>query len=441
MESLENIFIENPRYSPLKDLARIEELYSSMYEDRAIDHMKWASDDGRPAICGIIKKLESSFHDKSADAKGMNFQKNIHLKQFIGFLVSHLMASAGYKKLKNRNIAKDESDFFRAGALFRKMRDIAQERLKGQEFFKKYNLGEKILAIMKDLSNFEFECSEDNSMWSYKNIKNSSMDFLVEIGKRWKMLNKFNDSRPLFMNLFVTPFQIAIELERRNPGIMALSGLNSFENTDADETYNFFSMINEEFSVFSKERRIKIERGRLSYSFAPQASYYFDNGEASTYLASVDGNAKDSDDEYTEFYTEPFEFMRLKTTLFNVKEVMQSVYSKIDYSWEKNVFDSMGLSHKIHDILNKENGNSDRHLPTYMSSQQLGLEIAETRGLIDLISSPQLIAKELVRRILMEEINEIEMAALSGFHTTSLTFNNGEITGIGNIIPLFRIKK
>jgi len=412
--TLKAFFEKYPRFSSLASVPGIKELYDFLCRPSTIDSLIHVSENRRPAISAITRNIEAAFHDKKTGKDGMNFKKNVFLKLFIGSVISLIMKGHGYIKDRNKNLNPQESDYFSAGTLYVKDESNDELKEKAREFWKAHSIGEKVIKILENwnqLSGGNYTSSY--RVGTYSSLKNTSMDFWPY---SW-IIDKHYGSR-----LFVSTHQIAIELERQYPGIIALSELEAFEfgAVGYQKSYRFFTMIFDNLPVYAKERKIRLEIAELpdSHGKAMELSYeglkIFSRKTNWLWRITKSGTADKSE---------------IKRTIENVTD--EWCIKTFD---EQGILDAMKtvLKESVQEVEGKKNFK-------FMSLHQLSLSISRVKNLSNHVSFA-LLFKELVRRIWREEINNIELEFLSGRDMSSLSYNSNEVSGLSKYIPLFKYK-
>lgn len=403
---LKEFLKEYPRFSPLLTVPGVEELYEFIAQPSTIESMISASENRRPAIAAIAKIIESSFHDNKAGKDGMNFKKNLYLKIFIGNVISRLMQDNGYAKVRNKNLNPQESDYFSAGTLYVKDESDAELKEKAKKFWKNHKIGEKIITI---LENWRFTADIDNLPYAVKNSK--SLKYAHDVNSRYSwIIEKHYDSR-----LWITSFQIAIELERRFPGIIALSELEAFEfgNYGYRKNYLFFTMIFDNLPEYAAQKNVSLETTRL----LKYAKYNYEFG----------------DDGYKIFGDKAFPLWRIsKKDVFRAEEIKEAIENTCN-EWNIDIFDALGLDEVARKVLNvNDRVAPSRQIDDFIDIFKLADDVSRHANLSNHISSALLFG-ELARRIWLEKMKGIQMDFLSGRY---IALNGYSLTS--KYIPIFR---
>jgi len=406
--TLESFFKKYPRFSSLSSVPGIEELYDFVWHPSSIDGMIQASEQRRPAISAIARRIESAFHDKKAEKDGMNFGTNRFLKNFIGYVIRLAMKERGYVKTGNKNLNSNEAEFFKAGTIYEE--DLKE---KAQKFWKQYNVGAKIIKILENRNKISDDKYFPYMVGRYTALNNTALDFWPY---SW-IIEKHYGSR-----VFLTTFQIAIELERQYPGIIALSELEAFifGEDEYETNYRFFAMIFDNLPEYAREQKIKLENAELPYTDKRIMVLKFEGhvirSEKTNILWRI------SEPETTDK-------SEIKRTMENIRD-----------EWCVKTFDELGLLDTAKKaLLDNAQEIEGRKLFKFMSLYELSLSISRIKNLAQHISFPMLF-KELARRIWRGEIKDIEMEFLSGRDMSSLNYMNCKISGLSKYIPLFKYK-
>jgi len=409
--TLKAFFEKYPRFSSLSSVPGIKELYDFLWRPSTIDSLIRVSENRRPAISAITRNIEAAFHDKKAGKDGMNFKKNIFLKLFIGSVISLIMKEHGYIKERNKNLNPQESDYFSAGTLYVKDESNDELKEKARKFWKTYSVGEKVIKILENWSRLSGNQYDSYRIETYTSLKNTSLDFWPY---SW-IIEKHYGSR-----LFISTCQIAIELERQYPGIIALSELEAFDFgvIGYQKSYRFFTMISDNLAEYAWERKIKLEITELSDSFDKAIELSYEGlrifGQKTNCLWRI------SKPETTDMN-------EIKRTAENVRD-----------EWGAKVFDEFGFIDAAKKVLTESCHEAEGQKTfKFMSLQQLSLSISRIKNLSNHVSFA-LLFKELARRIWRGEVKDIELEFWSGRDVNSLSYNHYEISGLSKYIPLFK---
>ena len=225
----DDFFNRHPRYKKvLYGLPGVREVFDFVIS-RTEEMVRASVEDDRPALCGLLPAIES-FHDPDS---GLDFESSIFIRQFIGAVVGEIMTRRGFVRIGSRNISSGLAEFFKAGAIYKPMKnlvasgnkfkesrysfpDFKLQKKKALEFAEEEGLKIKIMAAVTpgpDMMVFENRFDRLSSAGSPSPLKPAS-------GR----VDIFYETRGL-RSVFLSAAQIAIELECRYPGIIAASGL------------------------------------------------------------------------------------------------------------------------------------------------------------------------------------------------------------------------
>lgn len=407
---LKEFLKEYPRFSPLLTVPGVEELYEFIAQPSTIESMISASENRRPAIAAITKTLESSFHDNKAGKDGMNFKKNLYLKNFVGNVISHFMQKNGYIKDKNKNLNPQEARYFSAGTLYIKNDSEEELKEKARKFWIKYNVGEKVIRILKTLNRLP---DKENSPFRVKGLKALKRKTLEWWPYSW-IIEKYYGAK-----LFITSYQIAYELEREYPGIIALSELEAldFGFVGYKKSYRFFNMIADNLSEYASSHNIKLEIDKFS------------NAHSRSLEVSLEGLYIYSEKTCNLWRISEFETDRTA----EIKRVFETVKS----DWNTEMFDKFEIIGSAIKVLSDSAWqNEGRQLYSFMSLHQMAFSMPVVNKKANKFF--ELIFMELARRIWLGEVDNIQIEFMSGYGLNYLTYHN--TPGLLTYIPLFKYK-
>ncbi|MBC9783525.1 hypothetical protein H1S01_03235 [Heliobacterium chlorum] len=89
--SLDRFFGWYPKYKKFKDNPTVKKIYEFLSEPESIDKMISACENGKPALSGIVQKLEEQF----ANDPYLTLSNNT-VKQLIGSLIKEVLYDFGY---------------------------------------------------------------------------------------------------------------------------------------------------------------------------------------------------------------------------------------------------------------------------------------------------------------------------------------------------------
>ncbi len=121
-------FIESdPKYKKFIENEAAELLFNYMSEPVNIDKMIMANTNGRPALEGILPKIEEKFNSDD-----FNIEKDNFTRQFIGVMVREIIKDFGYivdRKEKNRQ-KNIKSKFITTATHYKYVPDFAKKMIK-----------------------------------------------------------------------------------------------------------------------------------------------------------------------------------------------------------------------------------------------------------------------------------------------------------------------
>lgn len=253
----ERIFEKWSIYKTYENDAELQDLYRRISLPENIEKMIDYNERKKPPIVGLIKIIED--WNKRAIAAGLDIKKEKRLRRLIGLMIGEILQDYGYRPGKVKNVSHCGGGVFLSATCYDYIEEAAVKKLqknieiessggrnnetpkkghfivteefgdtlkKFKQFWKKYNMSEKVKSIFLSLDlRKEIQALNDSSI----------PEFFVAV-KFKAFVFPFADELSRYSSgMFLTVFQIASLLEGRYPGIIELSGVTS------DDFYNMMS--------------------------------------------------------------------------------------------------------------------------------------------------------------------------------------------------------